>query len=374
MKTPSLRMLASLAAIFVLLAGGCSDDDGAGGDPDAAIDAASGPDLATQPETVTVFDRVRVNSKGDVNVRKAEAPLTIKAGRYAKATLLVELETSCFPFESWQQNPPPAGQNWPANCDAFDRNFELRLNPPKDAATDPPSVELMRAITPFGGPLSLEIDVTDVANALPGDHTLRVVIPTYSDGKGLISGSDGGWWVSVKLKTEPGAPPRKVLAVIPLVDHSYKHDSGKVQVEFEVPAGTTKTKLEYRVTGHGGQDTAGDPACIGGAEEFCQRLHRVYLDGNEISDTLAPWRTDCDTLCTLKKTSTGRDYCAENPCGSIASVRAPRANWCPGSLTPPITFVKAEALTPGKHSFAYEIEKVKEGGSWRVSAVVFAYE
>lgn len=354
------------AALLALaaLASACSASGG-------STDATLAPDLGAQTQaTVTVFDRVRINSTGDTNLRKADAPLTLVAGRYGKATLTVKLETSCYPFESWAQNPPPAGQNWPADCDAYDRNFELRLDPPADASA-PPSIELLRAITPFGGPLTLDVDVTDVVNALPGDHTLRVVIPSYSDPQGKISGSAGGWWVSVTLQTEPGTPPRDVLAVLPLFDHSYEAGDARQQVDFELPAGATKTRIEYRVTGHGGVDAAGDKACIGGAEEFCQRQHRVYLDDIAIADP-APWRTDCATLCTIAKTPSGQDYCQENPCGAIASVKASRANWCPGSVTPPLIF-EPTSLAPGQHSFAYEIEKVLAGGSWRVSAVLFAY-
>ena len=43
-------------------------------------------------------------------------------GAYAQATLIVDLASTCFPFES--AAAPPAGQNWPADCDAFDRNFD----------------------------------------------------------------------------------------------------------------------------------------------------------------------------------------------------------------------------------------------------------
>ncbi|MCA9666385.1 MAG: hypothetical protein KC503_12380 [Myxococcales bacterium] len=363
----------ALCCVVLSSASACSDA-AQQGTPDAARDVAAsgGADAAVDapalvPQTITIFDRVRINSRGDTNVRRADAPMRIARGAYAKATLVVDLETSCFPF-TWT---PPAGQRWPEDCDAFDRNFELRVDPPADAAAGPPSFEPMRAITPFGGPLHLEIDVTDLANARPGDHTLRVVIPTYSDASGQITGSNGGWWVTVKLDTVPGAPPREVLAAIPLFDHTYKAGDGEQRVDIDVPDGTTKGVIAYRVTGHGGAQPSGDKACIGGADEFCQRRHHLLVDGKEI-DAPAPWRNDCATLCTLTPGPFG-DYCKENPCGAISSVRASRANWCPGSLTAPLVYEVPALAKPGKHTFAYAIDNVHSGGSWRVSAVYYAY-
>ena len=73
-------------------------------------------------------------------------------------------------------DPPPAGQNWPADCDAFDRNFDFFIDdaPPGADGGGPTPFEVIHAITPFGGPEHLEVDLTDLANGLPGKHGLRV--------------------------------------------------------------------------------------------------------------------------------------------------------------------------------------------------------
>jgi len=368
---------------LLIVAVACSDDDtGQGADAGAVADQAvkneAGADLAapdmSAPYTLTPMKRVRINSTGSVNVRKATADLAFDKGPYAKVVMSVELESSCYPFTKWQSNPPPAGHNWPKDCDAYDRNFSFYLDPPK-ATGDPPALELQRAITPFGGPMTYDLDITDIANGLPGKHTLKVTISTWSDSKGKVSGAAGGWWVTAKFAFTPGTAPRKVLAVTPLVAHSYKDNAGKkVQADLTVPAGVKTAKVEYRVTGHGG-GTA-DSACIGHADEFCQRQHHVYVDSKELTDTkdkiLAPWRTDCAKGCTLATASFGQ-YCKENPCGSISSVKASRANWCPGAVTPPIIFKPADLLTAGKHTWGYAIDKVAKGGSWVVSATYFAY-
>jgi hypothetical protein len=67
-------------------------------------------------------------------------------------------------------------------------------------------------------------------------------------------------------------------------------------------------------------------------------------------------------------------YCLENPCGAMASVRAPRANWCPGSVTPPFNVEAAALASPGDHTFGFTVSHVTMGGTWRISAVYLAFE
>jgi hypothetical protein len=101
----------------------------------------------------------------------------------------------------------------------------------------------------------------------------------------------------------------------------------------------------------------------------------VSIDGVALLP-FEPWRSDCEELCTITHygpPSGGFDYCLENPCGAIQSVQAPRANWCPGSLTPPFVFEEAPLSAAGDHTFDWTIANVGEGGSWTVSATYFAY-
>jgi hypothetical protein len=321
-----------------------------------ACGCSSTPNAPAKPYSLQAFDGVRISSHSEQpNFQKATAMVDFHDGPFASATLVVDLASTCYPFENW--TTPPMGQNWPADCDAFDRNFEFVLD----------DVELMRAITPFGGPEHQEIDVTDVANGLPGKHTLTVTIPTYSDGAGQVSGSDGGWNVTARLELTPGAAPRKVLKVVPLLNLSQgKNDVPKI-ASFEVPAGTVSTRIEYRATGHGG---ATDPKCYGPAEEFCKRTHHVLLDGTELQAGLVPWRNDCYQNCTVAHYRTF-DYCMENPCGDMNSVQASRANWCPGTLTPPIVW--EPMLSPGAHQLTYAVDGIADGGSWRLSAVALLF-
>lgn len=352
-----------------------------GGDPSnpttQTSDSSSTQDLSTedivsnQPFEIKAFNRVRISSHSDQpNFQNALTDIDWGDGPFARVTLVVDLESSCFPFDQWTR--PPEGHNWPADCDAFDRNFEFVLDPATSEGA-PPGFELVRAITPFGGPLHLEVDVTDIANGLPGKHTLQTHITTWSDSNGQVSGADGGWWVSATLRVEPGVAPRSVLGVVSLLNTSIGSDASAGEVSFTAPSGTESVRFEYRATGHGGatDDQSGD--CIGPAEEFCERRHVLSVDSRVFAEPTL-WREDCDSLCTLadqpRGDGTSFSYCKENPCGAISSVRAPRANWCPGSVTEPLT-IYLDGVQPGQlQRFGYEVKELFPGGSWRVSATL----
>jgi len=374
-----------LAFVLAVASGFCvaCGDDGGGdspGDPDAGD--PSFPD----PTMVTVFDDVRINSRmGQPNLRGVSGDVDFGQGPFASVTLEVELGTTCFPFEQWEDDPPPEGENWPPRCDAFDRNFEFELDPPEDEG-DPPPIELVRAITPFGGPMDFTVDLTDVANARPGEHVLRARITTFSDGAGQVSGSDGGWNLTTRLRVEPGPPPRNVVFVAPLLRTSVRSDTAEQSLPFDVPEEATSVRIEYRVTGHGGDTSAANPCgvdqdprdglcCVGGSEEFCARAHAVGFDG-ELTESFVPW-IDCDDefdacgdLVSGELLGRPITYCERNPTGSVASVRAPRANWCPNRVTPPIVFERA--LSPGPHTFDMLIARVATG-IWATSVTAFGY-
>ncbi len=356
--------------------GAAGSDAGMGGATgDASSDAPSTP----APYTINAFDNVRIGSDSSKpNFQNATTDIDLKDGPFASVKLIIDLGTTCYPFEGWANDPPPSGQNWPADCDAFDRNFEFTLDDPADPKVGPPAIELVRAITPFGGPEHLEVDITDVANGLPGKHTLRTHISTYSDATGQVSGSNGGWNVTAKIEVVPGKAPHNVLSVVPLFNGSEGATDTITPPSFDVPAGTTSARIEYRATGHGGSKQYDLGACHGPAEEFCHRTDDLSVDGAMVT-SFDPWRADCASLCTIKHQNTssgGFDYCAENPCGAIQSVQASRANWCPGSMTPPYNLTDKQApalLSQGKHTFSWKFSNIDQGGTWRLSATYFAF-
>lgn len=368
MKCAALSIAASLLLVACGSKEPSSPADAGGEQPEPVIDAG-----VLVPFDVHAFNNVRITSiSSEPNFQKAETEIDWGDAPKAKVELTVDLTSTCYPFEKWQANPPPSGQNWPADCDAFDRNFEFILDPPQ-GPNDPPGIELVRSITPFGGPEHLVVDLTDIANGRPGKHRLRTTITTWSDSAGKVSGSAGGWNVTADIHVEPGTAPRNVLAVVPLFNGSQATTGDSSLITFELPAGTVATQFEYRATGHGGGTADAD--CIGPAEEFCRRVHTLKFDG-VAQAPFTPWRDDCQTLCTQATyTWPGggtMTYCLQNPCGAISSVKAPRANWCPGSMTPPFSYLEAWR-TPGPHTLQWNISKVASGGSWRLSAHVIAY-
>ena len=366
LRSPVLALLALFAALHT----GC-DDRSAASSTGGAGGGQGGAAPVAEPYTIDAFVDARITSdSAQPNFQTISAEIDLVGAPFASVTLDVKLDTSCYPFEKWQDDPPPEGQNWPPSCDAYDRNFEISIHDPS-APEGTPGVELVRAITPFGGPMQVEADLTDVANHRPGKHRLEIHITTWSDGAGQVSGSNGGWDVSASLSVVPGAAPREVLAIVPLFDGSDTDPNGPGPLPFTVPEGATTGRVEYRVTGHGGPNTG--PGCNGPAEEFCLREHVILVDGAEAT-TLEPWRSDCEKGCTMTHYGPedgGFDYCLENPCGHPASVRASRANWCPGSVTPPYVFELG--LPAGAHDFSWRVPEMLEGGSWSVAATYFAY-
>jgi hypothetical protein len=326
------------------------------------------------PFSVTILDKAWISGESGWDTQHKDIEFDLGPATFKKVTLVVDLESDCFPWEKWQQNPPPQGQNWPASCDAFDRTMGFIVDPAADPG-DPPGFELLRSITPFGGPAHLEVDITDWANVHPGGHVMRSYINSWPDGQGQVSGSKGGWHLGVRVDAEPGPAPRNVLAAISLYQGEYTADTPAPTVPFELPEGVTEAEIEYRVSGHGGA-TDNTGGCIGPAEEFCKRTHHVSFDGAEISSFDA-WRTDCGELCTITENPLplGPDkYCLENPCGLIASVQAARANWCPGDVVAPLRGPVFTALKPGPdHEFGFVVDDVYPGGSWTVSATLYAY-
>jgi hypothetical protein len=347
------------------LANGCSDQ-GATAEPEPA-----------ETRVVSVFHKVHVSSVETAEYfQHAVAAVDFGTDSLARATLSLSLESPCFPFDNWTAESIPEGHNFPKLCDGFDRTLLVSLDDPSGPEEGPPGIELVHAITPFGGPLVVRADITDIANGLPGLHELHVDIQTWGDGAGLVSGAEGEWIVSSRLVLEPGPAPREVLAVVPL-SFGNRTDAAAAPLPFTTPEGTTSARLEYRTTGHGGALVPDDTSCIGPAEEFCQRSHTLLLDGALLGE-LSPWRTDCASLCTLSSyqgtTVSVPEYCAENPTGLPASVRAPRANWCPGSVTPPFVFETPELAVPGDHELSVELDVLAEGGLWAESLLYFAYE
>jgi hypothetical protein len=180
--------------------------------------------------------------------------------------------------------------------------------------------------------------------------------------------------MSVRLEVQPGPAPRKVLMAEQVINEDITSASSSRQIPFSLPEGTSYVHISYLTSGHGLVPQS-DSACIGGGDEFCQRQHLLAVDDEQIA-LVTPWRSDCDELCTVTTFDIPlrgtREGCAENPHGTIASVRAPRANWCPASQTFPIE--GDLQLQPGEHTFGIDIADIAEGNAWWPTSLwVYAY-
>ena len=307
-----------------------------------------------------------------------DRPFDLGAGPFAEVTLTFQLESPCFPFDKWTESPPPEGQMFPAQCDRFDRLMYFEVDPVAATgdATAAPGLQVLRAITPYGGPLEKSADITDFANTQPGPHSLRSFLGTWVDDQGQVSGSDGGYFLSVTIHVQHGAPKRRALGVTSLYSGWFSLESPMTDLEFTLPEGTTHAELQYLVTGHGG---AMDPssACIGAAEEFCQRTHHLTVDGAELTPAgypraaFIPWRDDCGCSRAQGHPMMGT-YCKENPNRMESSVTAPRPNWCPGddvsSIVAPLSAAQAK---PGLHRARFAIDDMYPEGRWQVALAVY---
>jgi hypothetical protein len=268
---------------------------------------------------------------------------------------------------------------FPAKCDRFDRLMYFEIDP---AATDAdaPGLQVLRSITPYGGPLEKSVDITDFANTHAGPHSLRSFVGTWVDDAGQVSGSDGGYFLSVTIETKPGVVAQRALAVTSLYSGWVGVETPLTELPFTLPEGVGRAELAYLVTGHGG---AMDPssACIGAADEFCKRTHHIRVDGVELTPegfdgaAFIPWRDDCGELCTLAQGHPMMgSYCRENPNRMQGSVTAPRANWCPGDAVRPIVVkLPAAQAAPGQHTARFDIDDIYPDGRWQVALAVYAY-
>src|SRR5688572_3314262 len=131
---------------------GCSSEPLRTNESDAGGSPARHDD-DTAPVTLEVLSQVTISSDPEAEHHQlAEGEVDFGSVEVERATVRVVLESPCFPFEGWQKLEIPNGHRWPLLCDAFDRGLSLTLDG-GDGEGDAPGLELLRAVTPFGGPL-----------------------------------------------------------------------------------------------------------------------------------------------------------------------------------------------------------------------------
>jgi hypothetical protein len=240
-----------------------------------------------------------------------------------------------------------------------------------------PTLELMRFFTPFGvhhynnqvkikgnnwaDSAIFRQDISELLPRLEGEVWLGVFIGNYDK---------GGHKVSLRLKYYPGndrdqakvatwlLPVFNTTNLMEMASQEYGTMFGKdsLTVKVNIPEGIKNIQLRYISTGHGGW---------GGGDEFNPKLNEIFVDGKRVYH-FTPWRTDCGNFRLLNPAS-------GNFGSGLSSSDLSRSNWCPGSVTNPVTISLPE-LTPGEHTIQVAIPLgEREGGSfsaWNVSGLL----
>ena len=110
-----------------------------------------------------------------------------------------------------------------------------------------------------------------------------------------------------------------------------------LEVTFEVPEGLKNIQLRYTATGHGGWENG---------DEYLPKKNTIAVDG-AIVFAFTPWRTDCGSY-RLSNPASG------NFPNGLSSSDYSRSNWCPGTVTNPIS-IDLGNLAPGKHTMQVKI-------------------
>jgi Peptide-N-glycosidase F, C terminal len=326
--------------------------------PDRMTDAKVCPN-ADGPLTVPIATKVHLTQATPfVNLEA-----TVPEGCWAGVKVQMTASSAC-------SGTPPAGQNWPTDCDPYDRLAQVSLADPGKTA-----MFVLDAVTSFGGSAMWTQDVTDYASLLSGKHTYRVEIDTYSDSQGLVTGTASSHDVTVSILLTPGPPPHDVLLAVPLLrsDITGGGDAGEpmLSAKLDAPSGATQARFDYFTSGHGANGP--EMEC----DEFCPKQNDVTLDGKSVYAKTPT--SNCSDNCTHQSISGSIscagmtfDYvCQQNPDACPPSATAPRSNWCPSQIISPIAIPLPVTALDGAHTAGVSIKNADGTWSTSLSAVFY---
>lgn len=177
------------------------------------------------------------------------------------------------------------------------------------------TMELARFITPYASDLPVTwkqqhvFDVTDFYPLLKNNATIRVQYEGYS----------WGFTGDIKFAFIEGTPPRNVLGIKQLWQHSVQYGNAANPTDTQIPvesltapANTQSAEMKFIVSGHGADNTQN-------CSEFCKKYYKVMVNGTMAAQK-DMWRDDC-----------GKNYLYQQNGTWVHN----RANWCPGDLILP---------------------------------------
>ncbi len=280
----------------------------------------------------------------------------IDKGRVAtKRFEKIELSTTTVLLAACSVRPIPRDST--TMWDKWDRAGSIRMG-----RHGMPDLELIKFITPYGGPKTYVRDITHLKPYLEQGGTLKAFVDTWSS---------PGWEFTFEFWTRDSRGATDQVDsmpsdwVIPLIyEESITAEDQPDPVHVYIPEGTYRTELYYLVSGH----------CTDGrdADEFESKFNVVKVDGREVL-RYKPWRNDCTRYRDINP------YTRHWPDGTWSSDYS-RSGWCPGDMVEPLVTDLRMDLPPGRHLMEFAVEDVRprdengHHGYWRVSAYLVGWE
>lgn len=205
----------------------------------------------------------------------------------------------------------PAG-----GCDPWDRFANVSVSHEGEW------FEIARYITPYGKACGWLADVSDYRKFLKDTVIIRSFIDTWTN---------PGWLVKLDFEFTTGVPLYEDIQIENLwyndnlVYGDASNPSVLPHVSKTINANAQIVKFKMVNTGHGQGNTDN-------AAEFSQKVHALYVDGNQTNTHLL-WRSNCAT----------------NPCSpQNGTWQYNRAGWCPGADVLPVYFDLTSIAAPGQ--------------------------
>lgn len=325
-------------------------------------------------------DDVRLYRNGqqiERTLRLPASPASPRDARRIVATLIVEpvvleQDDKVRPADPWTRlgsltiaggrandaTPPTPPSSAPASQPATTQGSTTQpAYPATTVAPGAAEIELMRFVTPFGGPATFTADLTAFAPLLSGETSLRVWISTWKQ---------PAWKVTLKLDyTADGVGYRRPEWAMPVFNGEVTADKHTLRSVIDVPEGLSRPRLHLLSTGHATDGAGGD--------EFISRSHVLRVDGVEVA-RWRPWTEAGGPLRSANPTSGRMDIDGRQLWASDLD----RSGWHPGLIVDPLHIPLPELLA-GRHTIELEIVNIRPKdqsgyGYWRVSAIAVADE
>ncbi len=322
--------------------------------------------VVAQVETIQILDRGVVHWSGDQVVdadgnilffpgQSIDTPIELPVASDMNSARRITVRLDVEPITHSEDGHEIANDPWT-------RLGSFAVLIPSGSDREPAQVELMRFITPYGGPASFEQDLTALAPLLQGKKTLRTTISSFSE--------EPSWRVSVTLSySDVGAGHRRPFFAKQLFRNEHVTAEDNILIgTVEIPPNVERPRLRIITTGH---------ATDGAAENEFVSCSHILKVGDRTIARWRPWSEEGGLLRDLNPQS-GRQVIEGR---ALWSSDLDRSGWHPGLAVEPL-LIPIPELTPREAPHTVELRIVgirrtdADGhhGYFNVSAVVVADE